>query len=179
MPFEALLQAMDLAAKSSSAQFKEVMGAGKEKVEEGKDVENKGLAALPDITSEYLGKKPEPEGPGLQKSVHGLHKAALVNFQTWSMRKAGLVGLIYARPNKSKKKWNFARLIVDKSLDTIWNDGKVDTSNKRLEIKCIGMALVGHSNDKDLQSLAQTWCPRFLTAEILASLCVFVPWLLL
>ena len=131
-----------------------------------------GLVGGEDITHQIL-KPVKPLGPQGRKSDNYFQKAALVSFQTWSIRTPGLVGVLFGL--QTKNKMVIQSIVVDKSMSTLLSDGRLGFLCEQKGFAVMGVILAGLPTEpEDRQRMNQNLADAKVKFPQ-ASVCVLAP----
>lgn len=130
------------------------------------------LASLPNILDEVLFPEPTVQAK-LPSGKVGLHKAALVSFQTWYLRTPGLAGIVFGQaPGRAGQKSKFVTLLVAESLEKLLADDKVSKLRRDREVHPVGIVMAGHSEEEDKFLELKKWCKICLDQGADVAACV-------
>lgn len=122
------------------------------------------LSGLPNVMENYLKPQLGPKMVKVKGSI-GLHKAAILTFQTWSLRvkSSAIQGLILATAEKAG--YNSTRCIVATSISDIWRDKRLEEFCQKTNSVPVGIVLPGDATEDGSQSVFEIrdqWCQKLI-----------------
>ena len=131
------------------------------------------LADLPNVLSQVI--RTEPEAVCAMRSAStSVQRAAVITFQTWTIRKPDLVGVLYGAATKTKA-WKACRIVVGRSFDEIMSSSKTSEMCKCDQVQPLGIAIAGRETALETIISARKAGEACADGNLLTPLCVFAP----